>query len=670
MPSFIGGASGTTSATIPTHQSGDLIIARAFRDGNNNAPTVPAGQNWTTIDTSAGANSNGAAIAYKFATSAGETTGTWTSATRLDVGVWRGFSTCAAHFSVDGNTGDVNYKTVTSFASGSWAIAFGAHRSINTSLETPPTGMVNRYTDVNSTDEGAIHDTNGTVSSWSNTSVVVGGTSSGWRTHVIEAVPGATNTTLTAGVGSYTITGTAATLHYGRKIAGDGGSYSVTGTDATLRYGRKLAAAVGSYTITGTAAGLKRAYTLAAAVGSYSISGTAAALHYGRTLAGAVGSYVITGTAATLRRAYTLASEVGSYILTGTDATLTQGTGSAWAASINFRATDTYVTDGTGETYCLGQGDTYPTTRAGITFGYTTTEADMGRDRDSGLDRRLAGVNQRGNDGTQAVFRLDLPSSGNYTIRLALGDGTEAQAYQRLDILDNTTLITSIVDGTGTAGAHFDDAAGNDRTAAAWPGSNTALTGQVFATSTFIFKLGATSAQSNSSTIAHLYVQKEVSSVAYTLIAGIGSYILTGIAATLTKTSVAAPSTFTGDIVPGDFSKTPVDFKTRGEKKRRTLPKSVVKKITVLAATEPTLEQLTGMAQAIMPQGGEDSQADMAMMILAGLNDKLNQAVIEELKAKQAAEELMNFRRRVIIEKVAAYLDALEQDEILLTYLI
>lgn len=299
--SFIGGASGTTSATIPAHQVGDLIIARAFRDGNNTAPTIPAGVNWTTIDNSAGSNSNGAAIAYKFATSTGETTGTWTSATRLDVGVWRGFSTCAAHFSVDGAAGTtVNYKTVASFASGSWAIAFGAHRSVNTTLETPPTGMTNRYSDVNGTDEGAIHDTNGTVSSWSDTSVSVGGTSSGWRSHVIEAVPGATNTTLTAGVGSYSLTGTAATLHYGRTIPAGVGSYTISGTAAVLHYGRKIVAGGGTYSITGVAATLLKASTLAAAVGSYVISGVAAGLSIGRKLSAAVGSYLYTGVDATL----------------------------------------------------------------------------------------------------------------------------------------------------------------------------------------------------------------------------------------------------------------------------------------------------------------------------------------------------------------------------------
>lgn len=196
--SFIGGASGTTSATIPAHQVGDLIIARGFRDGNINSPTVPGGVNWTSLDTTNGANNNGASIARKIATSTSETTGTWTNATRLDVGVWRGFSGIGVSAFNDG-IGNVNYPALAGMGASSWVAAFGAHRSINTSLETAPTGMTNVYTNVNGTDEGAIHDTEAVVGSWSSQTVTVGGTSSGWRTHVIELLVSASSAAPTWG---------------------------------------------------------------------------------------------------------------------------------------------------------------------------------------------------------------------------------------------------------------------------------------------------------------------------------------------------------------------------------------------------------------------------------------------------------------------------------------
>lgn len=189
MASFVGAISGTNTATIPAHIAGDLIIARAFRDGNNNAPTIPSGQNWSTIDNTAGANQNGAAFVYKIAAGSSEATGTFTNATRLEVGVWRGFSGIGLS-NVDGAASTtVNYPNLGTLASANnWVAAFGAHRSTNTALENPPGAMSNRHTSVNGTDEGAIHDTNGGVASWSGTTVSVGGTSSGWRAHTVEMI--------------------------------------------------------------------------------------------------------------------------------------------------------------------------------------------------------------------------------------------------------------------------------------------------------------------------------------------------------------------------------------------------------------------------------------------------------------------------------------------------
>lgn len=183
------------------------------------------------------------------------------------------------------------------------------------------------------------------------------------------------------------------------------------------------------------------------------------------------------------------------------------GGGSSWTViGINFRDSSGYVTDGTDETYCTGiDEDTYPTTRAGATFGWNSGNSDMGRDRDSGVDRRLAGRNGQENTGTQAEFQLDLPAAGDYDIRLALGDATGAEAYQRVDIYDDTTLLFSIVDTDGTSAGNFDDATGTNYSTANWPGSNTAVT-HTFSTTTLIMKLGSTTAQANTSTIAHLYV--------------------------------------------------------------------------------------------------------------------------------------------------------------------
>lgn len=155
--------------------------------------------------------------------------------------------------------------------------------------------------------------------------------------------------TLTADPGSYTITGTAASLLFGRKLVADAGSYSVTGTaaallragllsadagvyaisgsDATLTYsgaGNKvLTADPGVYTVTGTDASLLADRLLTAGEGTYAITGQVAQALFGRLLAAEAGSYVITGTDAAFLRTYVLTAESGTYSVNGQTVNLT-----------------------------------------------------------------------------------------------------------------------------------------------------------------------------------------------------------------------------------------------------------------------------------------------------------------------------------------------------------
>lgn len=179
----------------------------------------------------------------------------------------------------------------------------------------------------------------------------------------------------------------------------------------------------------------------------------------------------------------------------------------SWDKGFNFRSTSGFVTDGTNETYVIG--DDYPVTRNGVTFGWTAKGLFDKRDRDSGVDRRLAGLNFNTNDGTQSTFQIDLPAIGDYTIRLALGDQSNPQGYQYWKLLDNTTVLATIDDTNGTAGAAFDDATGVQRITADWPTLNVAIT-QTFATTTLKVVIGSPGAQADSTTIAHLFVSQVV----------------------------------------------------------------------------------------------------------------------------------------------------------------
>lgn len=129
---------------------------------------------------------------------------------------------------------------------------------------------------------------------------------------------------LNAEAGSYSVTGTDAALSYGRALAAEAGSFSLSGTDASLLHGRYLSAEAGSYSLTGTDATLTYTpvggYVLTAEPGSFSVSGTDASLLYGRVLSAESGSFAISGTAATLAKGFRLSAEAGSYSLSGTAA--------------------------------------------------------------------------------------------------------------------------------------------------------------------------------------------------------------------------------------------------------------------------------------------------------------------------------------------------------------
>lgn len=194
--SFVGKTNNSgATATLPTGwQAGDLALAYAYRDGSNTPPSLPTG--WTDIHNS-GANTNSHRLAYRVL-QAGDSSWTFTNATETIVHVYRG-QQAATPIGASAATGANNSTTVTYSAltlqvtdGTSWVAGFAGHRSTNTALETPPTGMVNRSNIVDATAEAAGHDTNGGVSSWSSQDVAVGGTASAWRSIVVE-IRGAAN---------------------------------------------------------------------------------------------------------------------------------------------------------------------------------------------------------------------------------------------------------------------------------------------------------------------------------------------------------------------------------------------------------------------------------------------------------------------------------------------
>ena len=165
---------------------------------------------------------------------------------------------------------------------------------------------------------------------------------------------------------------------------------------------------------------------------------------------------------------------------------------------INFRASSGYVTDGTGETYSLGEA--YPTTRGGVTFGWDTDLTSNTRDRNSGIDRRLAGIVFNNTVGRN--FRLDLTSATDHDVHCAAGDIASINAAL-WDFQDDTTVFDATTgDPIDAANGDFKDATDTKYSAANWPGSETAISRTFGST---IFKLQIRSASSSyNSVIAHV----------------------------------------------------------------------------------------------------------------------------------------------------------------------
>lgn len=171
-----------------------------------------------------------------------------------------------------------------------------------------------------------------------------------------------------------------------------------------------------------------------------------------------------------------------------------------WDKGFAFRQTSGYVTDGAGDTYVLAT-DTYSVTRNSVTFGWTVAPTD-GRDRNNGIDVRMAGIVFGNANGT---FRVDLPSTGSYLIRLAMGDAGANQQGMRITIKDNASTLVSLGPSTTSALEHFYDVSGVERSSAADWSANNVSTTQTFSTTTFILELGAAT---TNTCIAYLFLSQ------------------------------------------------------------------------------------------------------------------------------------------------------------------
>jgi hypothetical protein len=162
-------------------------------------------------------------------------------------------------------------------------------------------------------------------------------------------------------------------------------------------------------------------------------------------------------------------------------------------AAENYRSTVGFVTDVSPEVFVSASG---------------WTGASGNVDASAGLDRRLAGVVYKANDGSQATRVITLPAAGTYLVKVAVGY-TDPQVPQYLQIRDNTTPVLTISKPAGSGDHRWFNASGVELDEAAWvAGYATAGVSLTFATTTLRLAIGnPTASGAASSTIAHFSVE-------------------------------------------------------------------------------------------------------------------------------------------------------------------
>lgn len=194
MITFVGSSNGASgNLTLTGVQEGDACLMFVYRDGSTNA--LPNGTAaW--IDGGGGTNNFQVGRLYLHIVTAdegaaGSTTSdlNWTgitAATTVLLVAYRGVAGIGTPAVTGASSTTITYPALTlDITDGtSMVVAFAGHRSVNTSLQTPPLGLTNRLSLLDATDHIVVHD--GVRSMWAGDFVAVGGTASGYRTAVVE----------------------------------------------------------------------------------------------------------------------------------------------------------------------------------------------------------------------------------------------------------------------------------------------------------------------------------------------------------------------------------------------------------------------------------------------------------------------------------------------------
>lgn len=175
----------------------------------------------------------------------------------------------------------------------------------------------------------------------------------------------------------------------------------------------------------------------------------------------------------------------------------------AFPQGIYFRVTDNQTDPAD---YDANTRTVYPqTTAQGNTVGWTDTSALGGADR-TATNVILKGINYCSN-GITRDFKISLPATGDYKVRLAAGDAAGSQGC-KVELLDNTTSLSVLANQSSGGAARFIDATNVIRTSEAdWIANNALSPAYTFATTTCIVRIGGFSTGGGNTTLAAFWIE-------------------------------------------------------------------------------------------------------------------------------------------------------------------
>lgn len=285
--------------------------------------------------------------------------------------------------------------------------------------------------------------------------------------------------------GSYSVTGTAATLAASELFQADPGTYAVTGAAAILAHGRTLVVDPGTYAVTGTDATLLAARAALADPASYAVTGTDATLAAGKVFSADPGGYTVTGTDASLAAGYVLSADPGDVTVAGVDAAFVHDTVGAYTLDVDpgtFAVTGSDATVVAARLFAADPGS-FTVTGFDATFnvavpGVYVIDANTGVFAVSGVAATAIATHLLNADpGAFAVTGIDVALFGEHSVNAAAGTitatGSPATlvAVRELNAEPGAFVFTGIAASVGTIfDLEIDAAPGNF--AVTGPGAN------------------------------------------------------------------------------------------------------------------------------------------------------------------------------------------------------